>query len=256
MDPSLSHLPSTSPHEPTNDDNNTKPTHTPASINEQRPPSSVFRSLNSTPPSSPSRLPSAAASLRLPVAKPVSLAASLWRFSRRASRCVSTLSCRPVPPPPSRRARLGTSHSQSSFFFCSGSSSSSVPGHFVQVSRFSKTSGKSFLHKRCHGDLLYVSDPCEHCVAGGDEEEDLGMYRGVFRGFMRSRTRACLISKQARLENRVRCPYCGARVWSMRGARMVPKSASRRLGCPEEGLEYFVCVNGHLHGICCVNAEL
>ncbi|WOL06757.1 EID1-like F-box protein 3 [Canna indica] len=122
------------------------------------------------------------------------------------------------------------------------------PGHFVGESRFSKTSGRSFLARRCWGDLLYVSDLCEHPAAGGGE--DLGAYRGVFRGFMKSRTRAWLIGRQAELEPRVRCPYCGARVWSMTAAGLVPRSASRRLGAHEGSLEYFVCVNGHLHGYC------
>ncbi|RWV87198.1 hypothetical protein GW17_00050836 [Ensete ventricosum] len=123
-------------------------------------------------------------------------------------------------------------------------------GHFVGVSRFSKTSGRSFLARRFWSDLLFVSDPCEHPAAGRGGGEDLGAYRGVFRGFMRSRTRAWLIGKQAELETRVRCPYCGARVWSMTAAGLVPKSASTRLGSHEGSLEYFVCVNGHLHGYC------
>ncbi|KAJ4769262.1 EID1-like F-box protein 3 [Rhynchospora pubera] len=122
-------------------------------------------------------------------------------------------------------------------------------GHFTPVSRFSKTSGKSFLVRRCWGDKLYVSDPCEHASPAG-EDEDLGVYRGVFGGFMQSRTRACLIGKNVQLEVRIRCPYCGARVWSMTAAGLVPKSASRRLGTHEDSLEYFVCVNGHLHGSC------
>ncbi|KAK4281133.1 hypothetical protein QN277_012662 [Acacia crassicarpa] len=123
-----------------------------------------------------------------------------------------------------------------------------VAGHLVKASRFSKTSGQSFLTKRCRGDLLYVSDPCEHRMGG--MEDDLGVYRGVFRGFKRSRTRACLIRRQVDLEQVVRCPYCGARVWSMTKARLVPKSAARRLGSHDGGLDYFVCVNGHLHGAC------
>ncbi|XP_008778594.3 EID1-like F-box protein 3, partial [Phoenix dactylifera] len=126
-----------------------------------------------------------------------------------------------------------------------------TPGHFSPVSRFSKTSGRSFLSRRCWGDLLYVSDPCEHtAAAAARSDEDLGAYRGVFRGFIRSRTRAYLISRQAELESRVRCTYCGARVWSMTAAGLVPRSASRRLGSHEGDLEYFVCVNGHLHGFC------
>ncbi|KAL5984507.1 hypothetical protein ACLOJK_018612 [Asimina triloba] len=141
------------------------------------------------------------------------------------------------------------------FFYCCGCSSSrhfrvsrALPGHFVGMSRFSKTSGKSFLARRCWGDLLYVSDPCEHPM--GREEDDVGVYRGVFSAFMRSRTRACLIRRGVQLEAEVRCPYCGARVWSMTAARLVPRSASRRLGSHDGRLEYFVCVNGHLHGNC------
>jgi hypothetical protein len=130
--------------------------------------------------------------------------------------------------------------------FCCGAAAAAVRGHFTGVSRFSKTSGRSFLSRRCRGDLLYVSDPCEHAVPGADD--DVGAYRGVFRGFMRSRTRACLVGRQAPLETRVRCPYCGARVWSMVAAGMAPRSACRRLGAYEGRLEYYVCVSGHLHG--------
>lgn len=84
----------------------------------------------------------------------------------------------------------------------------------------------------------------------GDKEDDLGIYRGVFQEFMRSRTRTFLIQRRVAFEESVRCPYCGARVWSMTTARLVPKSAARRLGSHDGGLEYFVCVNGHLHGSC------
>lgn len=141
-------------------------------------------------------------------------------------------------------------------FFCCGCESTrhfqlslSFPGHFVKASRFSKTSGRSFLTKKCRNDLLYVSDPCEH-PRGNDTEDDLGIYRGVFRGFMKSRTRACLVARQVELEERVRCPFCGSRVWSMTTARLLPKTAAKRLGSQDGGLEYFVCVNGHMHGVC------
>ncbi|GMI69374.1 EID1-like 3 [Hibiscus trionum] len=140
-------------------------------------------------------------------------------------------------------------------FFCSGCVSTRhfkvsqpTPAHFARASRFSKTSGRSFLAKRCRSDLLFISDPCEH-PAGGNEDH-LGIYRGVFRGFMRSKTRACLIRRQIAFEESVRCPYCGTRVWSMTAARLVPKSAAGRLGSGDRRLEYFVCVNGHLHGAC------
>ncbi|CAO2177874.1 unnamed protein product [Urochloa humidicola] len=152
------------------------------------------------------------------------------------------------PPPPPGRIVGGWPALAKLLLFCCGAASASVPGHFTGVSRFSKTSGRSFLARRCRGDLLYVSDPCEHAVPGADD--DVGAYRGVFRGFMRSRTRACLVGKQAALEARVRCPYCGARVWSMVAAGLVPRSAWRRLGAYEGRLEYYVCVSGHLHGNC------
>lgn len=54
--------------------------------------------------------------------------------------------------------------------------SNPVRGHFTPLTRFSKTSGKSFLVRRCWGDLLYVSDPCEHSSPPG-EDHDLGVYR-------------------------------------------------------------------------------
>ncbi|KAF8392480.1 hypothetical protein HHK36_022822 [Tetracentron sinense] len=140
-------------------------------------------------------------------------------------------------------------------FFCCGGDSSrhfrvnrASPGHFVKESRFSKTSGRSFLIKNCQQDLLYLSDPCEHPM--GDNVDNLGVYRGVFQGFSKSMTRDCLIRRQAELEERVRCPFCGTRVWSMTRARLVPRSASRRVGSEDGRLEYFVCVNGHLHGTC------
>ncbi|XP_065861184.1 EID1-like F-box protein 3 [Euphorbia lathyris] len=140
-------------------------------------------------------------------------------------------------------------------FYCCGCESTRnfkvnqpFAGHFVETSRFSKTSGRSFLAKTCQADLVYVSDPCEH--HSRDNEDDLGIYRGVFKGFMKSRTRALLIRRRAELEKRVRCPYCGFRVWSMNSAGLIPKSASRRLGSREGGLEYFVCLNGHLFGTC------
>ncbi|CAK9151041.1 unnamed protein product [Ilex paraguariensis] len=142
-------------------------------------------------------------------------------------------------------------------FYCCGCESTrhfrvsqSSPGHFVKASRFSKTSGRSFLMKKCRSDLLYVTDPCEHPTGDKKENNLLGIYRGVFREFNKSTTRGCLIGRRVELEDRMRCPYCGARMWSMTAARLVPKSAARRLGSHDGGLEYFVCVNGHLHGTC------
>ncbi|XP_071677340.1 EID1-like F-box protein 3 [Lolium perenne] len=131
--------------------------------------------------------------------------------------------------------------------FCSGAAAgAAVPGHFAPMSRFSKTSGRSFLPRRCGRDVLYVSDPCEHAAPGDDGEDDLGAYRGVFRGFVGSRTRARLVDSRVPLEPTVRCPYCGASVWNV----AAPRGARRRLGAHERRLQYFVCVSGHLHGSC------
>lgn len=177
----------------------------------------------------------------------------LWRelCVYRAPRMIAAL----TNGAPSTRMGGGWHTLAKLMFFCCGCESTrhfqvsnSSPGHFVKESRFSKTSGRSFLAKECRSDLLFVSDPCEHPM--GNKEDDLGIYRGVFSGFMRSRTRACLIRRQVELEENIRCPYCGARVWSMKTARLIPKSAARRLGTHDGGLEYFVCVNGHLHGAC------
>ncbi|CAL4894207.1 unnamed protein product [Urochloa decumbens] len=182
----------------------------------------------------------------------------LWRelCVSRAPRMVAALTGgAPASAPAAGRIGGGWPALAKLLLFCCGAAGASVPGHFAPVSRFSKTSGRSFLSRRCAGDLLYVSDPCEHAVPGGGGDaagagEDVGAYRGVFRGFMRSRTRAWLVGHRAALEPRVRCPYCGARVWSMTAAGLAPRSASRRLGANEGRLEYFVCVSGHLHGSC------
>jgi hypothetical protein len=176
----------------------------------------------------------------------------LWRklCVSRAPRMVAALTGGPAASAPAAgRVGGGWPALAKLLLFCCGAAGAGagVPGHFAPVSRFSKTSGRSFLPRRCAGDLLYVSDPCEHAVAGAD---DVGVYRGVFRGFMRSRTRAWLVGHRAALEPRARCPYCGARVWSMAAAGLAPRSASRRLGAHEGRLEYFVCVSGHLHGSC------
>jgi hypothetical protein len=69
---------------------------------------------------------------------------------------------------------------------------------------------------------------------------------------VRSRTRTCLIRKKIQLDKHIRCQYCGAPVWNMMAAGLIPKSASRRLGTHEDSLEYVVCVNGHLNGSCCL----
>ncbi|ERM96561.1 hypothetical protein AMTRI_Chr09g36690 [Amborella trichopoda] len=177
----------------------------------------------------------------------------LWRelCVARAPRIVAALTAEA----PSGRIDGGWPALAKLFLFCCGfrpsrhfKTEACLPGHSVHQSRFSKTSGKSFLLRQCRGDLLYVSDPCEHSI--GHCEDEIGVYRGVFRRFGKSRTLACLIRRRVRLEAGTVCPYCRAGVWSMTAAGMVPRSAARRLGACDGCLEYFVCVNGHLHGSC------
>ncbi|MED6182257.1 EID1-like F-box protein 2, variant 2 [Stylosanthes scabra] len=127
-----------------------------------------------------------------------------------------------------------------------------IPGHFVYQTRFSRTSGKSFLLKQCRSDVLYVSYPCEHPDQGEGEGEDknIGFFRGVFKSFGTSKVRKMLINKAAALHPTQVCTYCKAKLWNMRQARMIPQSASSWLGSYEDGVEYYVCLNGHMLGIC------
>ena len=131
-----------------------------------------------------------------------------------------------------------------------------VGPHFVRTTRFSKTSGRSFLVPECRSDVLYISDPCEHQgknnnnSGGGGDEDDIGFFRGVFRDFLNSATRKLLLELCVKLEGKdVFCPYCFNRVWSLLRANMIPKSAHRRLAAHGD-VKYFVCLNGHLYGSC------
>ncbi|CAI9777412.1 unnamed protein product [Fraxinus pennsylvanica] len=72
-----------------------------------------------------------------------------------------------------------------------------IPGHFVHRTRFSRTSGKSFLLPQCRTDVLYVSDPCEHLDQG--DEGDVGFFRGIFKCFAMSKVRKVLINRGAPL---------------------------------------------------------
>lgn len=138
--------------------------------------------------------------------------------------------------------------------YCSGCSKGGlfnnihIPGHFVFRTRFSRTSGKSFLLPQCRSDVLYVSDPCEHLDQGDDG--DIGFFRGIFKSFSMSKVRKMLIRKGAQLHPTEVCPYCKAKLWSMHEAKMIPQSASCRLGAYEDCIEYYVCLNGHMIGVC------
>uniref|UniRef100_A0A0D3G9C1 F-box domain-containing protein n=1 Tax=Oryza barthii TaxID=65489 RepID=A0A0D3G9C1_9ORYZ len=141
----------------------------------------------------------------------------LWRelCVSRAPRMVSALSG-PTAAVAAAAGRIGGGWPAMAklLFFCCGAAGAAVPGHFAPVSRFSKTSGRSFLSRRCAGDLLFVSDPCEHAAGAASDDDVVGAYRGST------------------------------------AAGLAPRSACRRLGANEGRLEYFVCVSGHLHGSC------
>ncbi|KAL4368129.1 hypothetical protein GQ457_05G017220 [Hibiscus cannabinus] len=134
--------------------------------------------------------------------------------------------------------------------YCSGCSggrlfnSVQIPGHFVYRTRFSRTSGKSFLLPQCRTDILYVSDPCEHLDQG--DEGDVGFFRGVFKSFLVSKVRKMLIDRAAKLHPTAVCPYCKAKLWDMLQAKMIPQSASCRLGAYEDCIEYYSdCLNAN-----------
>lgn len=139
-------------------------------------------------------------------------------------------------------------------FYCPGSRETrnfkarAVPGHFAWKTRFSRTSGKSFLPGACRTDTLYVSDACEHMDEVDDD--DVGVFRGVFKAFGSSRTRKMLIEKCAQLEQNEYCPFCRARVWSLLEAKMLPSTAAKRLNAYDDNIECFVCLHGHLYGMC------
>ncbi|THU71612.1 hypothetical protein C4D60_Mb04t03300 [Musa balbisiana] len=138
--------------------------------------------------------------------------------------------------------------------YCSGCSHRGVfnithiPGHFVYRTRFSRTSGKSFLIPQCRMDDLYVSDPCEHLDQGDDG--DVGFFRGVFKSFPISSVRKMLIDRQVILHPTEVCPYCKAKLWNMLQAKMIPRSACVRLGAYDDSIECYVCLNGHMVGAC------
>ncbi|KAJ0973830.1 hypothetical protein J5N97_015795 [Dioscorea zingiberensis] len=145
--------------------------------------------------------------------------------------------------------------------YCSGCSkgglfnSINIPGHFVHRARFSRTSGKSFLIPQCKNDVLYVSDPCEHLDQGDEDgvaffRGDVGFFRGVFKSFAASRVKHMLIERKVEFHPTEVCPYCKAKMWSMLQAKMIPKSACSRLGAYNDCIEYYVCLNGHMLGIC------
>ncbi|KAJ0973805.1 hypothetical protein J5N97_015770 [Dioscorea zingiberensis] len=127
--------------------------------------------------------------------------------------------------------------------------------HFVHRTRFSRTSGKSFLIPQCKNDVLYVSDPCEHLDQGDEDgvaffRGDVGFFRGVFKSFAASRVKHMLIERKVEFHPTEVCPYCKAKMWSMLQAKMIPKSACSRLGAYNDCIEYYVCLNGHMLGIC------
>ncbi|XP_020580100.1 EID1-like F-box protein 2 [Phalaenopsis equestris] len=138
--------------------------------------------------------------------------------------------------------------------YCSGCSkkglfnSMHIPSHFVHQTRFSRTSGQSFLIPQCRTDVLYVSDPCEHIDQA--EDCDVGFFRGVFKSFFVSKVRKMLVDRGAKFDPTEACPYCKAKMWSMLQAKMIPKSAGSRLGSYDDCIDYYVCLNGHLLGRC------
>eukprot|EP00850_Spirogloea_muscicola_P021256 SM000242S08492 [mRNA] locus=s242:190313:191302:- [translate_table: standard] len=114
---------------------------------------------------------------------------------------------------------------------------------------FSKSAGRRLLHAQCRKDVLYVTETCEHL----ENDEDVGVFRGMFRDWRGCRTRRMLEARKAEQEEGKKCPFCGLGVWSMAGADMIPTTISKTLNCFEDDADYFVCDSGHLHGVCTLN---
>uniref|UniRef100_A0A0A9FVY1 Uncharacterized protein n=1 Tax=Arundo donax TaxID=35708 RepID=A0A0A9FVY1_ARUDO len=96
-------------------------------------------------------------------------------------------------------------------------------------------------------DVLYVSESCEHLYQ--DDEGDLGFFGGIFKSFAMSKMKKMLIEKQAKFHPEV-CPYCKAKLWNLMQANMIPRSAYVRLGAYDDSVEYYICLNGHILGLC------
>ncbi|XP_025881801.2 EID1-like F-box protein 3 [Oryza sativa Japonica Group] len=127
-----------------------------------------------------------------------------------------------------RRRRLGSRHPHDGprhrligggwpvmaklLFFCCRAAAA-VPGHFAST----RSGGRP-----CSVDVVFTTNSCQHAVAGAVYDDIVGAYRG----FMPSRTRAFLVIHHGPLEPHVRCPYCGARVWSMTAAGLARLSSS------------------------------
>lgn len=82
------------------------------------------------------------------------------------------------------------------------------------------------------GDLLFVSDPCEHAAGAASDDDVVGAYRGVYRGFMRSRTRAFLVGHRARWSRAsaapTAAPACEHDRRGARAAQRVPPARRQR----------------------------
>eukprot|EP00897_Mesotaenium_endlicherianum_P008979 jgi/Mesen1/8109/ME000435S07283 len=129
--------------------------------------------------------------------------------------------------------------------------SSDVDDKDIEGKIFSKSSGRRLLGRGCRKDILYITETCDH-VEGDDE---VGIFRGIFKEFSSSCTRRMLASKKLILEDGRRCPFCAGPVWSLAAADLVPVTIVKSLNCYQDNegavdADVFVCVHGHLHGMC------
>ncbi|KAK4409840.1 EID1-like F-box protein 2 [Sesamum angolense] len=115
---------------------------------------------------------------------------------------------------------------------------------------------KEFCKTRAPKMMLDLQSSGSHSVDGNwraldqGDEGDIGFFRGIFKSFATSKVRKMLIKRSAPLHPTEVCPYCKAKLWNMLAAKMIPSSASCRLGAYEDCIEYYVCLNGHVLGIC------
>jgi hypothetical protein len=171
-----------------------------------------------------------------------------------ASRAFRLLHCWPSNPLSVKGAwvALETSSTTYVFLILSAMASScwcSCPSTSTMAPCFSKTSGRSFLPRRCQGDLLYMSDPCEHAAAAPPpptwartaacSESSRGLGPGLSWWVAASHLKCT----SAPLLRRTAMEHGG-------GQDGASQRVAEMLGAYEGRLKYYVCVREHLYGNC------
>lgn len=79
-------------------------------------------------------------------------------------------------------------------------------------------------------------------------------FRGIFKSFASSKFKKVLIERQANFHPNEVCPYCKAKLWDLLQADLIPRTAALRLDAYDDSVEYYICLNGHIIGLCTLMA--